>query len=631
MQVSHPIFKAEWFFHHISLPSIQFSDLHIQSKRREGCELTIRGCEDEEEEMGKGEETIAKKRNKVKRKRLRRDLATTSDFIKGVIAAKHRRKAGKRRMCEGMCYTLPTPENPFNDPIDSNSGKKCHKKKKQEPSARVKEQLPAGKKDTIPQKRSFFGDEIDNTSWKKQKKEETVMENIEASLLHKTVSLVKDLKQNEDELSSQVVSSLGLSRSTVDISRFQRSATPEMILKLTLDVVSQTGEADVMQEGEYELTSNNKWGRELWEACLKGSNILASSQVSFDLQQTAVLVSAAASHIIDRRRRDSFVHGPMVLIVVASQEQAVKVRMIGKPLKSLLEIRSVSLHPGASLAHQVKGLGLCVPEILVSTPERLSNLIALKALDISSISFLVIDGLKKIVDGDFVDDLKSLRQHILGNPQTVVLSNTYAGMCTTLAQYLLKDPIQRVSEDKSIALQSACITQSVSIFISEEKKVEKILKILRAVRDKQQSTLLGSIAIIVGSVGKERELLATLESEGYSVNSTINDPKNQGKIPGNGSKNDRLHILVTTESQLDGNTLSEVQIVIIYDFPSALQTYIKLLTGMARSSTNGILYSFCSGSDAPLAAQLIKLLEQCSQPVPQALQMLADADSIIQQ
>lgn len=90
----------------------------------------------------------------------------------------------------------------------------------------------------------------------------------------------------------------------------------------------------------------------------------------------------------------------------------------------------------------------------------------------------VIDGLKKIVDGDFVDDLKSLRQHILGNPQTVVLSNTYAGMCTTLAQYLLKDPIQRVSEDKSIALQSACITQSVSIIISEEKKVEKVCFVL---------------------------------------------------------------------------------------------------------------------------------------------------------
>jgi hypothetical protein len=40
--------------------------------------------------------------------------------------------------------------------------------------------------------------------------------------------------------------------------------------------------------------------------------------------------------------------------------------------------------------------------------------------------------------------------------------------------------------------------------------------------------------------------------------------------------------------------------------------------------------SFCSGSDAPLAAQLIELLEECSQTVPQTLQMLADAASIIQ-
>lgn len=582
--------------------------------------------------MGKGDETIAKKRNKVKRKRLRRDLATTSDFIKGVIAAKRRRKDGTRRMCEGMCYSLPTPENPFNDPIDRNSGKKFCKKKKEPSKARVKEQLPAEKKDALPQKRSFFGDEIDKMNWKKQKNEETLMENTEASLLHKTFSQVQDFKLNEDKQSSQVVSSLGLCRNTVDISRLQRNATPEMVLKLTLDVMRKTGfGGDVMQEGDRELTSNNKWRTELWEACLKGSNILGSSQASFDLQQTAVVVSAAASHIIDRRKRDSFIHGPMVLIIAASQEHAAKVRMVGKPLKNLLGIHSVSLHPGTSLAHQVKGLGLCIPEILVSTPEQLSKLIALKALDISSISFLVIDGLKNLVDGDFVDNLKSLRLHISGNPQTVVLSNTYAGMSATLAQYLLKDPIQRVSEDRSVALQSACITQSVSVLISEEKKLEKILKILREIREKQQSTLLGRIVIIVGSTEKAQQLLTILESEGYSVKSTINDPQNQGKIPGNGSKNGRLHILVTTDSLLDGNTLGEARIVIISDFPSVLQTYIKLLTRMARSSTNGVLYSFCSGIDAPLAVQLIKLLEQCSQPVPQTLQMLADAASIIKQ
>ena len=67
---------------------------------------------------------------------------------------------------------------------------------------------------------------------------------------------------------------------------------------------------------------------QIWEMCLKGSNILGSSQASFDLEQTAVVVSAAASHIIDRRKRDSFIHGPMVLIIAASQEHAAKVSVL---------------------------------------------------------------------------------------------------------------------------------------------------------------------------------------------------------------------------------------------------------------------------------------------------------------
>lgn len=61
--------------------------------------LSAIGLSSTAEEMGKGDDAIAKKRNKGIRKRMRKDLATSSPHVNGIIAAKRRKKDQTRRMC----------------------------------------------------------------------------------------------------------------------------------------------------------------------------------------------------------------------------------------------------------------------------------------------------------------------------------------------------------------------------------------------------------------------------------------------------------------------------------------------------------------------------------------------------
>jgi len=50
--------------------------------------------------MAKGDDALAKKKNKAIRKRNRRAGAGTTEAIEGVQSHKRRRKAGTRRVCE---------------------------------------------------------------------------------------------------------------------------------------------------------------------------------------------------------------------------------------------------------------------------------------------------------------------------------------------------------------------------------------------------------------------------------------------------------------------------------------------------------------------------------------------------
>jgi superfamily II DNA/RNA helicase len=66
-----------------------------------------------------------------------------------------------------------------------------------------------------------------------------------------------------------------------------------------------------------------------------------------------------------------------------------QVRQICKPLKKALDIQSVSLHPGTSLKHQLDGLAVRTPEIIVATPDRLCQLLAVQAFSLGSVSYVV--------------------------------------------------------------------------------------------------------------------------------------------------------------------------------------------------------------------------------------------------
>ncbi|KAG7572871.1 DEAD/DEAH box helicase domain [Arabidopsis suecica] len=82
--------------------------------------------------MAKGDDNVQRKKNKLTRKKMSRknDTATVSARISAIIAAKKRRKSGKRSMCQGMCFTLPTLEDPFNERQGKADITKKKKKKK---------------------------------------------------------------------------------------------------------------------------------------------------------------------------------------------------------------------------------------------------------------------------------------------------------------------------------------------------------------------------------------------------------------------------------------------------------------------------------------------------------------------
>ncbi|XP_077241211.1 P-loop containing nucleoside triphosphate hydrolases superfamily protein isoform X2 [Tasmannia lanceolata] len=388
--------------------------------------------------MAKGDDAVRRKRSRIERKKMRKE-STVSARVASIIAAKSRRKAGKRRMCQGMCFSLPTPEDPFNEKNDkAQNSKNCKKPKKLAP----RKVDPKNEQSKLLTSLSNKGQTIPEGAGK---------------LNHRLFGNGAVINANE----------------RVDGSNTGNTDCLSKFLILCLNAIQNAW----VHDGTFDASVDrpllaNTWGVELWKCCSVGSDILETSGTCTSIEQIAWLVSTASDVFSRKEKEGQFVATPFLLLLVPSQEKAIKVRSVCKPLKDL-GIHTVSLHPGASVGHQIHGLRSCEPEFLVSTPERLFELVSLKAIDISGVSLLVLDGLESFVSGGFVDALKSLRQFISGSPQTIIFSDSYGNMSTSVVQNLFEGPIRRLSLNDSIASQSACISQFIHVYISEEEKISK--------------------------------------------------------------------------------------------------------------------------------------------------------------
>ncbi|GAU34336.1 hypothetical protein TSUD_20430 [Trifolium subterraneum] len=526
--------------------------------------------------MAKGDDSILKKRNKKIRKRLsgKTDKTSVSAKIAAVIAAKKRRKAGKRRICEGMCFSLPSLDDPFNDRRG-----KTEFKTKEEPEKKK----PFQKEKALPVKR---------------KSAPSGKGAVRQSISHKL-----NQRTGNDDANNK-----SHSEKDNEISDF-----PSKFVFWCLTAIENAlRHDDAYTDGEGNSFFLNSWGLEFSKCFPTGKDLMDTDGTFATTEQIAWMVSAAADTFVRKEKQDVSIETPFLLFLVPSEKKAAQVRTVCKPLKSL-GIHTVSIHPGASLDHQIHGLKSCEPEFLIATPERLLELVSKKAIDISGVSMLVIDGLNAICNAGHADAMKSIKKLISGNPSLVVFNDSFNHTSIPVVRHLLTRPICRISIDNSIVSLSSCIVQSVQSldilcqFWSSQNHNSNLLYILR--KDVNCTKLVKALESMGCST--------SLDSGAANINNSAVDSKRK---------------LVTMIDLEDISTadIGMYDVIVLPSFVPSMDTYEHILTNMARQSVNGVLHGFLTKSDTELAGPLISILEQCKQEVPETLQDLHQASNMLE-
>lgn len=227
--------------------------------------------------------------------------------------------------------------------------------------------------------------------------------------------------------------------------------------------------------------------------------------------------------------------------------------------------------------------------IIIATPGRLISHISLGNIDLSRVSFFILDEADRMLDMGFSEDIMQIERNLPKNRQTIMFSATMPEKISELAKTILTDPVEiklAVSKPAEKIRQQACICY-------EAQKIN-FLKSLFSKKKPQR------VIIFAGSKLKVKDLAISLKRAGYVVGAMHSDLQQSERDEVMYEfKSNKIDILVATDIVARGIDIDDIQMVINFDVPHDAEDYVHRIGRTARAGADGAAITLVSDKDTP--------------------------------
>ncbi len=250
-------------------------------------------------------------------------------------------------------------------------------------------------------------------------------------------------------------------------------------------------------------------------------------------------------------------------------------------------------------------------DVIIATPGRLISHLSLGNVDLSRVSFFILDEADRMLDMGFSDDIMQIVSFLPKERQTIMFSATMPEKIVELAKTILTNPVE-----VKIALNKPAEGISQSAYVCYEAQKLKIIQHLFAQRKPER------VIIFVGKKIHTKDVAITLKRKGYNAEAMHSDLlQEQRDDVMYRFKTGQIDILVATDIVARGIDIDDIQLVINYDVPHDEEDYVHRIGRTARAGRDGRAITLISEKDQPLFQNIERFLEKevTKEPVPKEM------------
>jgi len=249
-------------------------------------------------------------------------------------------------------------------------------------------------------------------------------------------------------------------------------------------------------------------------------------------------------------------------------------------------------------------------DLIISTPLSLVSALEEGILDLDSIRHVILDEADRLLEEGFLKQIEELLA-ACSHPdlQKAVFSATLPAAVEAIANTFLRRPIRVIVGLKDSATDT--IEQQLLFCGSEIGK-------LQALRNLISEGIQPPVLIFVQSIERATELFHELLYDGLNVDVVHSDrSKQQREETVRRFRHGEVWVLVATELMARGMDFKGVNLVVNYDFPQTVQSYIHRIGRTGRAGRRGKAVTYFTREDAPYVKSVANVLKASGQQVPQ--------------
>lgn len=245
-------------------------------------------------------------------------------------------------------------------------------------------------------------------------------------------------------------------------------------------------------------------------------------------------------------------------------------------------------------------------DVVIATPGRLISHISLGNVDLSKVSFFILDEADRMLDMGFSDDIKTIASKLPKTCQTIMFSATMPEKIEELAKTLLKNPVEI-----KLAVSKPAEKIKQEAYVCYETQKMTILKDIFKAGD------LKRVIVFSGSKFKVKQLAVSLQQIGVNCGAMHSDLEQAERDDVMFKfKSGQYDVLVATDIVARGIDIDDIEMVINYDVPHDTEDYVHRIGRTARANRDGRAITFVSEEDQYWFQQIEKFLEKVVDKMP---------------
>ncbi|KAI6189220.1 RNA helicase [Aphelenchoides besseyi] len=351
-----------------------------------------------------------------------------------------------------------------------------------------------------------------------------------------------------------------------------------------------------------------------WPTALSGRDMISIAKTGSG--KTLGFILPAIMHTLSQGRRPMG-GGPSVLVVLPTRELAQQVQEVAREYAGVMGLSSTCIFGGASKVGQSNSLRTGV-DICIATPGRLLDFLDNGTTSLSRCSFLVLDEADRMLDMGFEPQIRRVISQIRPDRQSLMFSATWPKEIRQLAADFQVDPV--FLNVGSLELSANHNIEQIVEVIEEHAKETRLYQILESLRSVNNA----KVIIFVGTKRKADDLTGIMRRGGWPA-LCIHGDKEQRERDWVLSefKSGKSPILLATDVAARGLDVDNITVVVNFDFPNNSEDYVHRIGRTGRRDNKGTAHTFFTYANASKARDLIKVLQEAQQVVPESLQSLA--------